>query len=329
MPITIACSTCKTQLKVQDKACGHKVRCPKCGSLTLVPEAPAELEPTPSGSERKRTKNPAKRPTTVDTSLESDEPKSTKPLGTPLPLWRRKKFLLALGLVVSTLLIAVAILFVFDRISESRRQARAEEAVRGALDQWCSNESLDQVKKTHSGDDFLEFVGRTPFDPRPTGYQITNVTKAKKARYSVSVTLSFPGGPETRLFEVDVYDDSGKCFITTKASEDVSGSATHAQAILQAWLDSWVANEDLETFKKKHPEAAGQMTTDLVWGLCRAEGKRLVKYEFTTVTPSTKGYNFTVTAIIEDRGKPETRILHYELFKDRLLSQGRWTIIGT
>jgi hypothetical protein len=40
------------------------------------------------------------------------------------------------------------------------------------------------------------------------------------------------------------------------------------------------------------------------------------------------GYRFAVTAIIEDRGTPETKILRYAVYKDRMLSEGRWTITG-
>ena len=50
------------------------------------------------------------------------------------------------------------------------------------------------------------------------------------------------------------------CFITTKASEDISGTEAHARSVLRAWLDSWVAGEDMATFEKKHPEAAAKMT---------------------------------------------------------------------
>jgi hypothetical protein len=70
---------------------------------------------------------------------------------------------------------------------------------------------------------------------------------------------------------------------------------------------------------------------DTTWASLTAAGKRLVSYDITNATPApgpSGGFRFTVTAIIEDRGTPETRILYYHVFKDRTLSEGRWTITG-
>jgi hypothetical protein len=84
----------------------------------------------------------------------------------------------------------------------------------------------------------------------------------------------------------------------------------------------------MATFKRKHPEAAAKTTMDVTWAALTAAGKRLVQYDITNATPSRQGFRFTVTAVIEDRGTPETKILYYEVFKDRTLSEGRWTIMG-
>lgn len=243
---------------------------------------------------------------------------------------RTRRRLLVVGVaVLALILLGGGSFLVWDAIAESRRQARAEEAVRTALSQWCSNEPLGQTQDTASGDFFDEFVARTSLDLRPTGHQITGVTRVKTRTYDVAVTLNFPGGPETRVYKVEVSKKSGKCSITTKASEDISGTEAHARSILRAWLDSWVAGEDMATFKRKHPEAAAKMTMDITWASLTAAGKRLAQYDITNATLAPGGgYRFTVTAIIEDRGTPETKILYYTVFKDRTLSEGRWTITG-
>jgi hypothetical protein len=241
----------------------------------------------------------------------------------------KRRLIVILGIVALALLVLGGGSFLaWDTIAESRRQARAEEAVRTALSQWCSNEPLEQTQDTASGDFFDEFVARTSLNLRPTGYQITGLTRVKTRTYEVAATLTFPGGPETRVYRVEVGKKSGKCFITTKASEDISGTESHARSILRAWLDSWVAGEDMASFKRKHPEAAAKMTIDTTWAALTAAGKRLVQYDITNATPSGQGFRFTVTAVIEDRGTPETKILDYEVFKDRTLSEGRWTIMG-
>ena len=98
--------------------------------------------------------------------------------------------------------------------------------------------------------------------------------------------------------------------------------------MLRAWLDAWVADEDMTTFMRKHPEAAAKMTMDVTWADLHSKGKRLVRYEIITAAPAPKGFRFTVTATIEDRGTPETVILRYAVYKDRTLSGGRWTITG-
>ena len=99
--------------------------------------------------------------------------------------------------------------------------------------------------------------------------------------------------------------------------------------MLQAWLDCWVAGESMATFKQKHPEAAGKMTFDSTWAVLSASGKKLVQYDITNAGPAAGGgYRFTVTAVLEQRGTPETKILRYTVFKDRTLSGGRWCVTG-
>lgn len=239
----------------------------------------------------------------------------------------RRPLHVIVGVALFLTLPGVVAYLVWDTIAESRRQARAEEAVRTALSQWCSNEPLEQTQDTASGDFFDEFVARTSLNVRPTGYQITGVSRVKARTYAVATTLTFPGGPETRVYKVEISKKSGKCFITTTSSEDISEA--HARAQLQAWLDAWIAGEDLAAFKKQHPEAAAKMTVDTTWASLTAAGKRLVRYEITNATPAAGGgYRFTVTAILEERGTPETKILRYAVYKDRVLSGGRWTITG-
>ncbi len=238
-----------------------------------------------------------------------------------------RTWLIVGGVALGLLLLGGVALLIRDNVSEKRQQARAESSVRSSLDRWCSAEPLEKLRGDDGGDFFDEFLSATSTTPRPTTYQLTGITRVKKGTYTASVTLTFPGGPESRVYEVEV-QKSGKCFITTKASEDVSGTESHARSVLRSWLDAWVAGEDMAAFKMRHPEVAGQMTADVTWADLRSQGKRLVGYEITTATPTTKGFRFAVTATIEDRGTPETRILRYEVFKDRVMSQGRWTIIG-
>ena len=119
-----------------------------------------------------------------------------------------------------------------------------------------------------------------------------------------------------------VHKKSGECFIQTKASEDISDSESHARSILQAWLDCWVAGEDMATFMKKNPEADAKMTADVTWASLSSAGKRLVRYEVTSVTPTPKGFRFVVTATIEVNGTPATKVLRYTVYKDRVLSGG-------
>lgn len=138
---------------------------------------------------------------------------------------------------------AIGTFWDWNTVSENRRKARAEEAVHTALKQWCSDEPLDQVRDTKSGDFFDEFGSRMAMAPRPTTYQVSGFSWVRGGTYSVyrvSVTLSFVGGSETRQYEVEVSKKSGKCFIKTTASEDISGTESHARTVLQAWLDNWV-----------------------------------------------------------------------------------------
>jgi len=59
-------------------------------------------------------------------------------------------------------------------------------------------------------------------------------------------------------------------------------------------------------------------------------GKKLVRYDITNATSAAGGgYRFTVTATIEDRGTPETKIFRYTVYKDRALSGGRWCVMGS
>lgn len=244
---------------------------------------------------------------------------------------RRMKWLVVGGLAVGILLIGATAFFTWRTIAESRRKARAEEAVHTALKQWCSDEPLDQVRDTKAGDFFDEFYSRVSTAPRPSTYQISKVSWVRGGAYGVyevPVTLTFAGGPETRLYEVEVHKQSGKCSIKTKSAEDTSGTESHARSVLQAWLDCWVAGEDMATFKRKNPEADAKMTADVTWASLSSAGKRLVRYEVTSVTPAPKGFRFVVTATIEVHGTPETKILRYTVYKDRVLSGGRWCVTG-
>jgi hypothetical protein len=308
LPIAVTCPTCKARTKAPDAAAGRKAKCPKCGSAVPVP-------------------------TPEDLPVENRE--RTPPPGSPPR--RRKRLLLIAGIAtLALILLGGGTFLVWDTIAENRRQARAEEAIRTALDQWCSNQPIDKLPLSGGEDYFDEIRLRlSANDPRPTGYQITGITREGRSRgyssYQVTVTLTFPGGPETRVYNVGLKEKAGTFFITTKASEDISGTEAHARSVLRAWLDTWVAGKDMATFKKEHPEAAAKMTMDVTWASLTAAGKRLVQYDITSVSPApghSGGYRFTVTAIVEDRGTPETKILRYDVFKDRILSEGRWTVMG-
>jgi len=188
----------------------------------------------------------------------------------------RMKWLVIGGVALGLLLIGVVTLVTWNTVAENRRKAKAEETVRSALTLWCSD-SLPDVMNMVSSDtyQFSEFGSRLSTDPRPTGYQITGITRGEKNNYLVAVILTFAGGAETRLYDVEVFKKSGKCLIGTKASEDISGTESHARSMLQAWLDCWVAGESMATFKQKHPEAAGKWTVDTTWAVQSASGKKL------------------------------------------------------
>ena len=51
---------------------------------------------------------------------------------------------------------------------------------------------------------FSEFGSRLSTDPRPTGYQVTGITRGEKNSYMVAATLTFAGGAENRLYDVEV-----------------------------------------------------------------------------------------------------------------------------
>ena len=85
---------------------------------------------------------------------------------------------------------------------------------------------IEKLRDDDTADFFEEVFSGTSTTPRPTGYQVTSVTRAKKGTYHAAVTLNFPIGPETRLYEVDV-SDPDKCFIKTLASDDVSGTESY------------------------------------------------------------------------------------------------------
>ncbi len=239
------------------------------------------------------------------------------------------KWLVVGGAALGLLLIGVVTFMTWSSVSQNRQQARVKDAVETALQQWCSDESLDQVRDTKAGDFFDEFFSRTSTAPRPTEFRITSFVRVKDRAYEATATLTFAGGPETRVYLVEVGKTSGKCSITTKASEDVSGTESHARSVLQAWLDCWVAGEDMAAFKRKHPEAAAKMTADTAWASLSSAGKKLVRYEITnTASAPGGGYRLTVTATVEDRGTPETKVLRYTVHKDRVLSGGRWCLIG-
>lgn len=248
---------------------------------------------------------------------------------------RRTLIIVSAVVALTVLLLGGGTYLVWDGIAEGRRKARAEEAVHTALSHWCSTEPLDKAQAGDAGDYFDEVKIRLSTDPRPTGYQVTGFTREGRRRgnstYHAAVTLTFPGGPETRLYNVGLDEKSGKCFISTLAKEDISRTEAHARTVLRPWLDTWVAGGDMAGFKKAHPEAAAKMTVDPNWAFLSSEGKRLVHYDITTVGPApgpSGGFQFTVTAVIEQRGSPETKILRYDVFKDRTLSEGRWTVFG-
>lgn len=243
----------------------------------------------------------------------------------------RAKWFLIGGVALGTVFVAAVVYFVWNTITEFQRRARAEEAIHSALRLWCSEDPLPDVLSMVRSDNYqFSDFGTRSTDSRPTSYQVNGITRSEKGTYLVAVTLNFPGGAETRVYEVEVLSRAGKCLIATKASEDVSGTEDYARRVLRAWLDCWVAGESVATFKRKHPEAAGKWSMDISRATLSGEGKKLVQYDITTVRPAAGGgYHFTVTATLEAGGKPETQILRYTIAKDRTLSGGRWCITGT
>lgn len=71
-----------------------------------------------------------------------------------------RKWVLVCGMAAGVVVLAAAAVLVWTAIAENRRKARAEEAAHTALKKWCSDEPLDRVRETKSGDFFDEFVSR-------------------------------------------------------------------------------------------------------------------------------------------------------------------------
>lgn len=292
MPISVTCPTCNARTRAPDVAAGRRARCPKCGTSVAVP-ARENL------SERNDSRKPP-----------------------------RRRVPLVVGIIAALGVLGVGSFLTWNAVVESRDQTKADAAVRAALDRWCSNESFEELRRRYKEDFFADPVMLLPSSPRPTGYQITRVKRTADKTCEVAVTLFFQGGPETRVYQVMLPEETGRSSITTKVSDDISGTESHARSMLQNWLTCWVAGEDMNAFKNKYPHAAGKMTTDLTWADLKSRGKRLVSYDITNSTTTMMGFKFTVAVVIEDRGSAETKILFYEVFKDRLLSDGRWTITG-
>lgn len=235
------------------------------------------------------------------------------------------------GVVFGLLALGLGGYFGWTAVVNHRRMAEAEQLVRSGLDRWRGGEPFEQLK----GPDVKHYFSDPSFvnKMRPLDYEITGVRSGRGGVCEVSVTLTFAGGPETRVYDAIILPEKGTSSVHAIASEDVSNTESHARPILRAWLDTWVAGGTMTAFKQAHPEAAAAMTTDTTWAVLSSTGKRLVRYDITSVTtvPApglSTGFRFTVTAIIEEQGRPETRILHYDLYKDRTLSQGRWSVMG-
>jgi hypothetical protein len=93
-------------------------------------------------------------------------------------------------------------------------------------------------------------------------------------------------------------------------------------------MDNWLAGAPENEFKDKHPEAGGKLSADFERASSQAAGKRLARYEVTGSRQTPNGYRFSVSVTIDDRGTAETKLLHYDVFKDRTLGEGRWTILS-
>ncbi|MCU0703273.1 MAG: zinc-ribbon domain-containing protein, partial [Fimbriiglobus sp.] len=81
MPLTIACPTCPTKLKVPDDAGGRRVKCPKCGGVMTVPQTtpPAPLaEARPPAPPPESPSVPVARRRDDDEGDEIPEPKKKK-----------------------------------------------------------------------------------------------------------------------------------------------------------------------------------------------------------------------------------------------------------
>jgi hypothetical protein len=93
-----------------------------------------------------------------------------------------KKWLVVGGAALSLLLIGVVTFVTRNTVAENRRKAKAEETVRSALTLWCSDQPLPDVMQMVSSDtyQFSEFGSRLSTDSRPTGYQITGITRGRR-----------------------------------------------------------------------------------------------------------------------------------------------------
>lgn len=157
MSITVACPSCRKALKAPDNAAGRKVKCPKCGTVLIIP-APQQI---------------------AAPFEDLSPPAPTMP---PSPARRSNRAVLFMiaggGALAVFLLVGVLILIFGTRGSRSSSpgtkavaanesndkpnptamsfESQAKQVLKAALDSWIFGDTLDQFEKKHPGYNFIE-----------------------------------------------------------------------------------------------------------------------------------------------------------------------------
>lgn len=307
MPIAITCTSCGSRINAPDAAAGKKAKCPKCKAVVSIP----------SNEDKQPPPNP-----------EQDKPKTTTAnAGTS----RRRKALLVGSLVLLLIGLGLGGFWAIQFMVRGRQQAAAHEAVQTVLEKWKSGETTTKFQVGSKQISFFEPhfpLAGVVKPPKLLKYEISGTKTNDKGDHEVSVTLTFLAGSERRVYEVHFYDDGGST-IASKVVEGLGTTEEYARSLLRAWLDNWAVGEDAKKFKEQHPDCGGKMFTDILRAASEATGKRLVQYDIKGSQPIENGFKFSVTVIIDAQGTTQTRAVFYSVFRDRILSEGLWTIIQT
>lgn len=321
MAIAITCKSCGSRVNAPDKAAGKKARCPRCRELIAIPSGIEQTQPPPSRQ------LPSEDKTTDPSHPPLDKSPATS--ATPATNQRSKKRLLIAAVLLILIGLGFGGFWAIQSMVRGRQQAAAHEAVQTVLEKWKSGETTTKFQVGSKQISFFEPhfpLAGVVKPPKLLKYEISGTKTNDKGDHEVAVTLTFLAGSERRVYEVHFYDDGGS-MVASKVVEGLGTTEEYARTLLRAWLDNWAVGEDAKRFKEQHPDCGGKMFTDILRAASEATGKRLVQYDIKGSQPIENGFKFSVTLIIDAQGTTQTRAVFYSVFRDRLLSEGLWTII--